>query len=33
MRNVRNGIVLLPADQGGEPVTLERVNQLRDEDK
>ena len=28
---VRNGIVLLPAGHGGKPVTLEMVNELRDE--
>ena len=30
-RQVRNGIPLLPARKGGAPVTLEFVNQLRDE--
>ena len=28
---VRNGVPLLPARQGSAPVTLELVNQLRDE--
>jgi hypothetical protein len=28
---IRNGIVLLPAGRGGKPVTLEMVNELRDE--
>jgi hypothetical protein len=30
-RQVRNGVPLLPARKGGKPVTLELVNQLRDE--
>jgi hypothetical protein len=30
-RQVRNGVPLLPARKGGIPVTLELVNQLRDE--
>ncbi len=30
-RQVRNGIPLLPARKGSAPVTLELVNQLRDE--
>lgn len=30
-RQVRNGIPLLPVRKGGTPVTLELVNQLRDE--
>ena len=30
-RPVRNGVPLLPARKGAAPVTLERVNQLRDE--
>jgi hypothetical protein len=30
-RPVRNGVPLLPARKGGVPVTLELVNQLRDE--
>ena len=30
-RTVRNGIPLLPTRQPGVPVTLELVNQLRDE--
>jgi hypothetical protein len=30
-RNERNGIPLLPSRQGASPVTLELVNQLRDE--
>ena len=27
----RNGILLLPAGRGGKPVTLELINELRDE--
>ena len=27
----RNGVLLLPKQQGGEPVTLELVNRLRDD--
>ncbi len=30
-RNERNGIPLLPSQRGASPVTLELVNQLRDE--
>ncbi len=30
-RAVRNGVPLLPARKGATPVTLELVNQLRDE--
>ena len=30
-RPLRNGVPLLPTRQGGTPVTLELVNQLRDE--
>ena len=30
-RPVRNGVLLLPTRKGGTPVTLELVNQLRDE--
>ncbi len=30
-RAVRNGVPLLPAQKGGTPVTLELINQLRDE--
>jgi hypothetical protein len=30
-RPVRNGVPLLPTRKGGTPVTLELVNQLRDE--
>jgi hypothetical protein len=30
-RSVRNGVLLLPARKGAKPVTLEVVNQLRDE--
>lgn len=30
-RSVRNGVLLLPTRKGGASVTLERVNQLRDE--
>jgi hypothetical protein len=30
-RPVRNGVPLLPTRKGGVPVTLELVNQLRDE--
>ena len=30
-RQVRNGVPLLPARKGSAPVTLELVNQLRDE--
>lgn len=30
-RAVRNGVPLLPTRKGGAPVTLELVNQLRDE--
>ena len=30
-RPVRNGVALLPTRKGGTPVTLELVNQLRDE--
>ena len=30
-RNLRNGVPLLPTRTGGTPVTLELVNQLRDE--
>ena len=30
-RQVRNGVPLLPAQKGSAPVTLELVNQLRDE--
>ena len=30
-RPVRNGVLLLPARKGSTPVTLELVNQLRDE--
>lgn len=30
-RSVRNGVPLLPTRKGGSPVTLELVNQLRDE--
>ncbi len=30
-RPVRNGVPLLPTRKGGAPVTLELVNQLRDE--
>ena len=30
-RPVRNGVPLLPTREGGAPVTLEIVNQLRDE--
>ncbi len=30
-RAVRNGVPLLPTRNGGTPVTLELVNQLRDE--
>ncbi len=30
-RNERNGIPLLPSKKGASPVTLELVNQLRDE--
>ena len=30
-RQVRNGVPLLPARKGRAPVTLELVNQLRDE--
>ena len=30
-RLLRNGVLLLPTRQGGIPVTLELVNQLRDE--
>lgn len=30
-RPLRNGVLLLPTRQGGTPVTLELVNQLRDE--
>jgi hypothetical protein len=30
-RPVRNGVPLLPTGKGGTPVTLEQVNQLRDE--
>ena len=30
-RPVRNGVPLLPTLKGGTPVTLELVNQLRDE--
>lgn len=31
VRPVRNGLPLLPTRKGGVPVTLELVNQLRDE--
>ncbi len=30
-RPVRNGVLLLPARKGGTRVTLEKINQLRDE--
>jgi hypothetical protein len=30
-RRVRNGVLLLQVRKGGSPVTLELVNQLRDE--
>ncbi|MFC5609985.1 CopG family transcriptional regulator [Variovorax soli] len=30
-RSARNGVPLLPTQQAGVPVTLELVNQLRDE--
>lgn len=30
-RTVRNGIALLPAGKNAQPVTMELVNQLRDE--
>jgi hypothetical protein len=28
----RSGIILMPAKEPGNPVTMERVNQLRDEE-
>lgn len=31
-RPIRNGVPLLPTRKGGVPVTLELVNQLRDEE-
>lgn len=31
IRPVRNGVLLLPTQKGGTAVTLELVNQLRDE--
>ena len=30
-RPIRNGVLLLPTQKGGTPVTLALVNQLRDE--